>query len=133
MLKNKWILLLSSVLMFLACDKTSPTPLPEEVKTTILSPNDGTIFDKGDTINIKVDASVENWELHGYELYLYDTVSTDVLFSAAAHWHDGQARIDTFYVNEVTSHINARLEIRFFIDHLGNYKSEQRNLRLLPI
>lgn len=75
-------------------------------------------YNLGDTVFI--DAHVMHDEtMHGYNVYLHNTTTTDTVLNYHIHGHDTHYHIDTFWVNNVSVMSDMRLEIRVHLDHSG--------------
>lgn len=128
MRRNIFFVLLLAV-MTIACTKEQPVP---EFEINLLQPVEGQVFEQDDTIHVKANIIVRTGELHGYELYVYDSSSLSVLFTNAKHAHSNELTIDTFFINKVTTATTTQLELRTYLSHSTNPILNSRTLSLMP-
>jgi hypothetical protein len=128
MLRNIFFVLLLAV-MTIACTKEQPVP---EFEINLLQPLDGQVFEQDDTVHVRANIIVRTGELHGYELYVYDSNSLAVLLTNAKHAHSNELTIDTFFVNKVTTATATQLELRTYLSHSTQPVLNSRTLSLMP-
>jgi hypothetical protein len=121
--------ILGFLLIFIAGSCRKDHPLPD-FELNILSPAEGQNFLINDTVRIRAEILLRAGEMHGYELYAYDTLSLAVWVSKGVHTHDSIINIDTFFINNVSVPTAGRLEIRTYMNHGETQNLSTRNFYL---
>ena len=102
-------------------------------KITIDSPESGTTYMGGDTINMHVMIETQG-EIHGYEVHLTNVSTGEEVLTYEAHEHDqSMIHYSESWVNNVSGHSDMSLVVTVLIDHDGNEVSESVNFHCHPI
>jgi hypothetical protein len=117
------------ICFIIICSCRKETPLPD-FELNITSPAEGQNFLINDTVRIRAEILLRAGEMHGYELYAYDTLSLAVWVSKGVHTHDSIINIDTFFINNVSVPTAGRLEIRTYMNHGETQNLSTRNFYL---
>jgi len=102
---------------------------PNTVSISISKPTEAQIFMNGDTVFIKAEAAYSS-ELHGYMLSINNKAdSTKVYFDIDKHIHGTSVTVDTFWVNNLSSPTDLKLNFTIEADHDGHSKLATLNFK----
>ncbi|MCB0697069.1 MAG: hypothetical protein KDC07_06875 [Chitinophagaceae bacterium] len=104
-----------------ACQKQEVvTAQPDEVTINISSPQEGTIYKKGDTVYISAHISYIT-QMHGYIVQITDDAG-DVVFEAEGHTHGDNITVAEKWGDTLSETRELSLAITAVVDHDGNQK-----------
>jgi hypothetical protein len=98
---------------------------------SITSPEVQSYYVGGDTIRI-IASVVGDSELYGLSVQLLNDANDSVLFTYSNEEHLTSYNFNQFYVNQVTEHMDVRLEVIAELDHEGNEAKKTMLLHLYP-
>ena len=88
---------------------------------TFSSPLAGSVFNNGDSINIKAVA-VSTDVLHGYDVAIHKAGDTTSYFFVHIHDHNATLAIDQKWKNTFTTANDMEAEVTLYLDHDGHTK-----------
>ena len=108
------------VLLLAACQKEDNTPVqPSQVTTSVISPQEGQVVRKGDTLNIEANISYIS-KLHGYVLNIVNTANNEIVYTTSEHGHNDNFSIKEQWVDTLSAPATLKLEITTEITHDGD-------------
>lgn len=125
------IALLGMIIIFGIAACTKDEPQVNTPKVIIKSPQNGEVFNAGDTVFIQAVLSGKV-DLHGYEVTLENMNTAEKVFSYNAHVHHVEINVDTFWVNHVTTESDLTLSILAIGDHAGTTTTESVDMQCKP-
>lgn len=125
------LLFLTTLTLWSCQKKDEVDPQSQPPVITIISPENGGIFQTGDTVFIKGTVSYQS-QLHGFEVKLEDTASGDVLYNDTQHVHSDEITIDQYWVAEASAKTGCKLSIIVYADHSGNDARAERLIVINP-
>lgn len=129
-MKKAIIITLALITGLWSCKKTDSSNLPEAT-INISAPALHATFHKGDTLHIKALANY-TLDLHGYNWKLTNTANGDLIASNNGHQHGSSITVDDYWVNTLSTTVDAKLVFTIVIDHEGNIKSAEVPILLQP-
>ena len=102
-----------------------------EAYFSITSPEVQSYYLGGDTIRI-TGSVVGDFELDGLSIQLLNDANDSVLFSYSNEEHLTSYNFNQFHVNQVTEHMDVRLEVIAELDHHGTEAKKTMLLHLYP-
>ncbi len=115
-----------------ACKKENADKLNRNVPTVVIqSPEEGDMFNHGDTVFIKATIEAKA-DLHGYMIKLSNAETEEELFHFHDHAHHKTLEVDTFWVNDVTTHSEVLVSVTGIGDHEGTETTETVQIHCMP-
>lgn len=112
------ILFIAIFLIISSCQKNNnTTPDASKAVITILSPQEGHIYHKGDTVFVKATVTYPS-EMHGYEVEITDSTG-GVRFDTDVHAHADQFNINYSWVATGSQATSLKQDLTIEIDHNG--------------
>jgi len=125
------LMLICCMLIIAACRKREEETPEPKVQITINTPQEGAMFQVGDTIHISAEIS-SPIDLHGYAWTLTSQADGTVLHTEDAHAHNKTFTVTGSWVNNVAAVTEATLEITAEIDHEGKTEKQAVHIMLHP-
>lgn len=120
LLKNT--LFIVSLAGLLSCQKKTVAPVvPDEVKISITSPQEGQVYKQGDTVFIKGNISYTS-QLHGYITRIKGEAG-EIIYETEGHTHGDNIAIAEQWVNTLNTPSKLTLELITVINHNEDKKS----------
>jgi hypothetical protein len=131
----KKLLLISfaaTIAAYTACQKKDGTPVqPDKIAIDIKSPNNGSTFEKGDTLYINADVSYPS-QLHAYEVSIKNNNTNDVVFDEYQHVYTDKFSINTSWVDSLQEETDLTMQVIVQIDHDGHQSIKELSLHSKP-
>lgn len=128
---KKYIILAGITIATITGCKKETTTSTEPI-FNISSPTNGKEYELGDTVFIKATITAKE-ELHGYMVTLKNSTVDSVLMDYDQHTDATSQTIDTFWINNVTTHSDMKLMITAVKDHLGNTVTDTISFHCHPM
>lgn len=135
MKKSVFCFLVLGIISLTNCNKDEPNNIIEEqYNITVEKPIEGQNFNLNDEVLIE-GVVKGNFELHGYEIQLFNTSNNDsILYEKFIHTHGEEITISETWINNVSEHSDIRVEVSGLADHEGNdRKTKTINIHCHPM
>jgi hypothetical protein len=125
------IVLIISILFFVACKKEPKKPEKITVDIQLLSPSiNDTIF-AGDTLNVQ-GKIISNQEIHGYSVKIRNQNTNMLVLDQGYHEHDKEITFSESWKNNVQAISTLKINVTVAINHDGLEKTVERTVVCIP-
>ncbi len=115
-----------------ACQKKDTTvATTEEVQINVTSPKEGSIYKKGDTVNIVASISSIT-QMHGYIITIKNMDKGTTVYETEGHTHGDNISVAEQWVNTLDEATDLQLELTGVITHDENIKNIKIGFKSQP-